>query len=61
MDNILEVSVDATKILKSLEGNTVQYKNNKISYPDMYLGSKLHEKAINNVKCWMIGSVEYIK
>ena len=25
VDNILEISVDATKILKSLEGNTIQY------------------------------------
>ena len=41
MDNILAISVDAMKILKILEGNTVQYNNNKIASPDMYLGSKL--------------------
>ena len=59
--NILELSVDATKILRSLEGNTLQYKNNMIEYPDMYLGANLQEKAINNVKCWTIGSLEYIQ
>ena len=61
VDNILAISVNATKILKSLESNTVQYNNNKIASPDMYLGAKLQEKAINDVECWMIGSVEYIQ
>ena len=37
VDNILSISVNATKILKILEGNTVQYKNNKIASPDMYV------------------------
>ena len=41
VENILATSVDATKILKSLEGNTVKYKNVKIASPDMYLGYKL--------------------
>ena len=58
VDNILEISVDTTKILKSLKENTVQYKNNKIVFPDIYLGSKLQEKSINNVECWTVGSVE---
>ena len=49
MDNVLEISVDATKILRSLEGNTLQYKNNMIESPDMYLRANLQEKAINNV------------
>ena len=46
MDDILAISVDATKILKILEVNTVQYKNNKIACPDMCLGAKLQEKSI---------------
>ena len=41
MDDILAISVDATSILKSLEGDTVQYKNRKIDPPEMYLGAKL--------------------
>ena len=61
VDNILKISVNATKIMNSLEGSTVQYKNNNIASPNMYLGSKLQEKAINDVECWMIGSVEYIQ
>ena len=61
VDNILEISVDATKILKSLEGNTVQYTNNQIASHNMYLGAKLQEKDINDVECWTIGSVEYIQ
>ena len=59
--NILELSVDATKILRSLEVNTVQYKNNNIASPNMYLGAKLQEKAINDVECWTIESVKYIQ
>ena len=51
VDDIMEISVNATKILKSLEGNTVLYKNNNIASPDIYLGSKLQEKAINDVEC----------
>ena len=59
--NILEISVHATKILKILEGNTGQYKNIKIASPDIYVGAKLQERAINNIECWTIGSVEYIQ
>ena len=61
VDNILSISVNATKILKILEGNTLQYKNNMIESPDMYIRANLQEKAINNVKCWTIGSLEYIQ
>ena len=57
----MAISFDATKLLKILEGNTVEYNNNKIASPDMYLGSKLQEKSINDVECWTIGSVEYIQ
>ena len=49
VDNILEISVDDKKKLKSLEGNTIQYNNNKIASPDMYLQANLQEKAINDV------------
>ena len=46
VDDVLEISVNATTIRKSLEGNAVQYKNNKIACPDMCLGAKLQEKSI---------------
>ena len=41
VDDILAILVYATSILKSLEGNTVQYKNGKIASPEMYLGEYL--------------------
>ena len=60
VDNILAISVDATKILKILEGNTVQYKNNNIASTNIYLGANLQEKALNDVECWTIRSAKYI-
>jgi hypothetical protein len=61
VDDILAISVDATSILKSLEGDTVQYKNNKIAPPEMYLGAKLQKKVMDNVECRTIGSVDYVQ
>ena len=61
MDNILAISVDPTKILKILEGNTIKYKNNLIAYTDMYLGENIQDKAINDVEFWTFGIVEYIQ
>ena len=60
MDDILAISVNPTKILKSLEGNTIKYKNNLIASTNMYLGDKIQDKAINDVEFWTIGSVKYI-
>ena len=61
MDDILAISVNPTKILKSLEGNTIKYKNNLIASTNMYLGDKIQDKAINDVEFWTIGSVKYIQ
>ena len=53
--------MDATAILKSMEGDTVKYKNDKIEPPEMYLGAKLKEKVMNVQKCWTITSTDYVK
>ena len=44
VDDILAIYMDPTAILKSMEGDTVKYKNGKIEPPEMYLGAKLQEK-----------------
>ena len=61
VDDILAASTDPTAVLKSLEGETVKYKNNKIEPPQIYLGAKLALKEIDGVKCWTVTSVDYIK
>ena len=35
VDDILEISIDPTEILKSMEGKTVKYKNGKIAPPEI--------------------------
>ena len=61
VDDILAISMDPPAILKSMEGDTVKYKNGKIEPPEMYLGSKLQEMEINDYSCWTISSSDYIK
>ena len=39
MNNILAILIDATAILKSMEGGNVKYENDKIEPPGMYFGS----------------------
>ena len=50
-EDILEISIDPTEILKSMEGKTVKYKNGKIAPPEMYLGARLKRKMINGSMC----------
>ena len=61
VDDILAISMDSTSILKSMEGDTVKYKNGKIEPPEIYLGAKLQEKEINGRLCLTISSTDYIK
>ena len=61
VDDILAIYVDATSILKILEGDTVQYKNSKIDPTEMYLRAKLQKKIINNIECRTIGIVDYVQ
>ena len=60
IDDILEISIDTTEILKSMEGKTVKYNNFKIAPPEMYLGSRLKRKMINGNMFWTITSYEYV-
>jgi hypothetical protein len=60
VDDILALSEDPTRILKSIEGDTVKYKNDKIETPSMYLGAKLKFKELNGTECWSITSVDYV-
>jgi hypothetical protein len=53
--DILAISIDATVILKSMEGDDVKYENDKIEPPEMYLGAKLKEKIHNGCK-WKLPS-----
>ena len=50
----LEISIDPTETLKSMEGKTVKYNNGKIAPPEMYLGPILKRKVINGNMCWTI-------
>ena len=47
VDYVLAISMNPTEILKSMEGNTVKYKNGKVALPEMYLGEKLKRKLMN--------------
>ena len=60
VDDILCASQNAKSVLRSIEGNTIKYKNDKIEPPAMYLGGRLQKKSINDTECWTITSVDYI-
>ena len=47
MENISDISINPTEIIKSIEGKTVKYKNGKIAPPEMYLGEKFKRKMMN--------------
>lgn len=60
VDDILVVSLDAMAIMKELQ-RSVKFKNDKIEPPTNYLGARLAYKQLNEVECWTITSVDYIK
>ena len=60
VDDILAISMNATEVLRSLKGESVKFKNDKIAPPEMYLGAKLQCKNINGHDSWTISSVDYI-
>ena len=49
IDEFLEILTSTTNILKSLEGDTVKYKNGKIAPLYMYLVYMIQKKSINNI------------
>jgi hypothetical protein len=60
VDDILAISYDPKAILEDVQ-RTFKLKNNKIEPPEFYLGAKLQEKPINNVRCWTVSSQDYVK
>ena len=60
VDDILAISCEAEAILKDVQ-TTFKFKNDKIELPEFYLGAKLQEKPINNIKCWTVSSHDYVK
>ena len=60
VDDILAISCDPKAILEDVQ-RTFKLKNDKIEPPEFYLGAKLQEKPINNMKCWTITSQDYVK
>ena len=60
VDDILEISIDLTKILKSMEDKKVKYKKGKIAPLEMYLGERVKIKMINGSMCWTITSYDYV-
>ena len=60
MDNILDISMNPTKILKSMEGKTVKYKNGMICLSEIYPRAKLKRKIMNGHMCWTITSYDYV-
>lgn len=60
VDDILVISLDPMSIMKELQ-KSVKFKNDKIETPSNYLGAKLQLKNINDIWCWSITSVDYVK
>ena len=60
VDDILAISIKAKEVLESIKAGTIQFKNDKIAPPEMYLGAKLQLKSINDHDSWTITSVDYI-
>ena len=56
VDDILAISCDPKAILEDVQ-KTFKLKNDKIELPEFYLGAKLQEKVLNNVRCWTITQV----
>lgn len=60
VDDILVISFDPMTIMKELQ-KSVKFKNDKIEPPSNYLGARLQLKTINDVECWSITSIDYVK
>ena len=51
VDDLLCISMDPNRVLESIKGGTIAFKNDKIESPEMYLGAKIQYKEINGHKC----------
>ena len=61
VDNVIAVSMDATKTLREVQHATFRYKNDVIEEPRNYLGAKIMKKKMNGHHCWTISSQAYVE
>ncbi len=60
VDDILAISCNTRTILKEVQG-TFKRKDDKIDVPKFNLGAKLQQKEINDIACWTVTSLDYVK
>jgi len=61
VDDQLCIGPNAKKVLNSLQGGTVKFKNGKIEEPEVYLGARLQKKKLNGKEMWTVSSKDYVK
>ena len=59
--DILAVFTDPRAVLNELKAGNIKFKNDKIEPPEMYLGARLEEKQLGEIKCWTLTNLDYIK
>ena len=60
VDDILAISHDAQKVLKSVQ-DTFKFKDDKIDKPDVYLGAQLDKMPVDGFEGWTMSSEKYVK
>ena len=60
VDNLLAISHDAQKVLKSVQ-DTFKFKDDKIDKPDVYLGAQLDKMSVDSFEGWTMSSEKYVK
>ena len=60
VDDLLAISHDAQKVLKSVQ-DTFKFKDNKIDKPDVYLGAQLDKMSVDGFEGWTMSSEKYVK
>ena len=60
VDDLLAISHDAQKVLKSVQ-DTFKFKDNKIDKPDVYLGAQLVKMSVDGFEGLTMSSEKYIK
>ena len=60
MDDLLAISHDAERVLKSVQ-DTFKFKDDKIDKPDIYLGAQLDRMLVDGFEGWTMSSEKYVK
>ena len=60
VDDLLAISHDAQKVLKSVQ-DTFKFKDNRIDKPDVYLGAQLDRMSVDGFEGWTMSSEKYVK